>query len=265
MRQSPRTYGVILVSLIALGCSTVPLTGRRQFTLIPESQMIAMAEREYAEFMRSHRTGGSPSDAYMVRSVGLRLKAAVEKYFAEKNLQSPASGYNWEFNLVESNEVNAWAMPGGKVVFYTGILPLTRTEAGIAVVMGHEIAHVIARHGNERVSQSLLVQMGGIALSEAMKKKPEETRKIWLAAFGLGAQVGLLLPYSRVHEKEADRLGMIFMAMAGYDPNEAVAFWERMSEKSGTIPEFLSTHPSDQTRIRLLKEALPEALTYYRK
>ena len=265
MRLTPRTYGAIIVSLVALGCSTVPVTGRRQLTLIPESQMIAMAEREYTAFMRSHRRGGNPSDVYMVRSVGLRLKAAVEKYFAEKNLPSPASGYNWEFNLVESNEVNAWAMPGGKVVFYTGILPLTRTEAGIAVVMGHEIAHIIARHGNERVSQSLLVQMGGIALSEAMKKKPEETRKIWLAAFGLGAQVGILLPYSRVHEKEADRLGMIFMAMAGYDPNEAVAFWERMAEKSGHIPEFLSTHPSDQTRIRLLKEALPEALTYYRK
>jgi predicted Zn-dependent protease len=173
--------------------------------------------------------------------------------------------YSWEFNLVESDEINAWCMPGGKVVVYTGILPLTRDETGLAVVMGHEIAHAVAKHGAERVSHGLLVEFGGTALSAALSQKPQKTREIWMTAFGVGAQVGVMLPYSRTHETEADRLGLIFMAMAGYDPRTAVDFWTRMSQSGGGAPpEFLSTHPSDTTRIRNIESFMPEALSYYR-
>jgi predicted Zn-dependent protease len=156
-------------------------------------------------------------------------------------------------------------MPGGKVVFYTGILPLTRDENGLAVVMGHEIAHAIADHGNERMSQGLIAQLGGVALSVALDEKPEETQQLWLTAFGAGAQLGVLLPFSRLHESEADHLGLIFMSMAGYNPNHAISFWRRMSEyKEGEAPpEFLSTHPSDETRIAEIEKLLPEALKYY--
>jgi predicted Zn-dependent protease len=157
-------------------------------------------------------------------------------------------------------------MPGGKVVVYTGILPITRDEAGLATVMGHEIAHAVARHGNERMSQALLTQMGGMALAVALEQNPSQTNQLWMAVYGMGAQVGILLPYSRLHESEADHLGLIFMAMAGYDPNKAVEFWERMAQmKSGQAPpEFLSTHPSDEARIKKIKELLPEAMQYYK-
>jgi predicted Zn-dependent protease len=168
---------------------------------------------------------------------------------------------------VESEQANAFCMPGGKVVIYTGILPVTRDEAGLAVVMGHEIAHAIAGHGNERMSQGLAVEMGGMALSAALASKPAQTQQLWITAFGLGAQLGVMLPYSRLHESEADHLGLIFMAMAGYDPNNAVGFWERMAAaKEGKAPpEFMSTHPADETRIRQIKELIPEVMPYYEK
>jgi predicted Zn-dependent protease len=167
--------------------------------------------------------------------------------------------------LVESDEINAWCMPGGKVVVYTGILPLTRDETGLAVVMGHEVAHAVASHGAERMSQGLLVEFGGAALSAALNQQPARTKELWMTAFGVGTQVGLMLPYSRTHETEADHLGLIFMAMAGYDPRAAVDFWTRMSQAGGASPpEMLSTHPSDQTRIRNIESFMPEALSYYR-
>jgi predicted Zn-dependent protease len=158
-------------------------------------------------------------------------------------------------------------MPGGKVVVYTGILPITKDELGLATVMGHEIAHAVAKHGNERMSQALLTQMGGTALSVALQKNPAQTRELWMKAFGVGTEVGVLLPYSRLQESEADRLGLIFMAMAGHDPQSAVLFWERMAKKKGgqAPPELLSTHPSDETRIQKIKESLPEAMKYFRK
>ena len=203
----------------------------------------------------------------MVKRIGKKIQIAVEKYFAQKNLSSELEGYNWEFNLVESKDVNAWCMPGGKVVVYTGILPITRDETGLAVVMGHEIAHAVAEHGNERMSQGLITQFGGLALAKALENKPEETQALWMGAFGLGAQVGVLLPFSRLHESEADHLGLIFMAMAGYDPNQAVNFWQRMAKMKGgqAPPEFLSTHPSDETRINKIKKLLPKAMKYYKQ
>jgi predicted Zn-dependent protease len=248
-------------------CGTVPVTGRRQLNIIPSSTMLSMSYQQYGDFLQSNRLSNDQPKVQMVRRVGTRIQQAVESYFAQKGMADELNGYKWEFNLVESKDVNAWCMPGGKVVIYTGILPITRNEAGLAVVMGHEVAHAIAEHGNERMSQGLLTQLGGMALSEALAKKPEQTRALWMTAFGVGSQVGVLLPFSRLHESEADRLGLIFMAMAGYNPNEAVGFWQRMAAMKGgsAPPEFLSTHPSDETRIKDISDALPEAMQYYKK
>jgi predicted Zn-dependent protease len=202
----------------------------------------------------------------MVKQVGFNIQKAVERFMAQQNLSSRLNGYTWEFNLVQDKHKNAWCMPGGKVVFYTGILPVTQTEAGIAVVMGHEIAHAVAEHGNERMSQSLIAELGGVALSEAVKSEPAQTQQLWMAAYGLGATVGVLLPFSRTQESESDRLGLIFMAMAGYNPQEAVNFWKRMAAQKGgnAPPEFLSTHPADNTRIKDLQNEIPEAMKYYK-
>ncbi len=217
--------------------------------------------------MSANQVSRDQSKIQMVKRVGGKIKTAVELYFKQKGLTDQLSGYRWEFNLVESPEVNAWCMPGGKVVIYSGILPITQTETGLAVVMGHEIAHALAEHGSERMSQGLITQLGGIALNEALSSKPEQTRALWMTAFGVGTQVGVLLPFSRLHESEADKLGLIFMAMAGYNPNEAVSFWQRMAANKGgqSPPEFLSTHPSDDTRIKDLRAAMPEAMKYYKK
>ncbi|MEJ2586919.1 MAG: M48 family metallopeptidase [Deltaproteobacteria bacterium] len=257
----------VFVMLMAASCSTVPITGRKQLDLIPASTMMSMSFQQYDEFLKAHKLSTNPQQTEMVKRVGRRIQKAVERYMAENNMSHLLKDSHWEFYLVESPEVNAWCMPGGKVVVYSGILPYTQDEAGLAVVMGHEIAHAVARHGAERMSQGLLVQTGGMALSVALANEPEMTRSLWMAAFGVGASVGVMLPYSRLHENEADRLGLIFMAMAGYDPHAAVQFWQRMaSQKKGTAPpEFLSTHPADETRIRNIEAEIPEAMKYYRK
>jgi predicted Zn-dependent protease len=192
------------------------------------------------------------------------MASAVQSYLAQKGQSNLLSGYQWQFNLVNNAQANAWCMPGGKVVVYTGILPLTQNEAGLAVVMGHEIAHAVARHGNERMSQELATQMGGQALSVALSSQPGTTQQIFNTAVGVGSQLGSLA-YSRKHESEADHMGLIFMALAGYNPNEAVPFWQRMAAKGGAKPpQILSTHPADATRIANIKKLLPEAMTYYR-
>jgi predicted Zn-dependent protease len=264
-----RKYAIgitMAVALIVFACSTVPITGRKQLSLIPASEMLSMSYSEYDSVLKTSKLSTNQEQTRLVKKVGGRIQKAVETYFAEKNLADQLKDYKWEFNLVESNEVNAWCMPGGKVVVYTGILPLTQNEVGLAVVLGHEISHAVAQHGAERMSQQLLAQLGGTALSVALQNKPEQTKQIWMSVYGVGAQVGVLLPYSRTHESEADHLGLIFMAMAGYDPNEAVTFWERMAASGGQKPpEFLSTHPADETRIADIKKEIPEAMQYYRK
>jgi len=257
----------IALALTVIACSSVPITGRSQLNLISSSEMQTMSYSEYGKFLQESKLSTNKQQTEMVKRVGVRIQKAVEQFMAEQKLSHRLNGYQWEFNLVEDDQVNAWCMPGGKVVVYTGLLPVTQNETGLAVVMGHEIAHAIAEHGNERMSQGLLAQMGGVALDAALAQKPEETRTLWMTAFGVGVQVGALLPYSRLHESEADHLGPIFMAMAGFDPNESVAFWERMAANKGgqASLEFLSTHPSDATRISKLKEQLPEAMKYYKK
>ena len=261
---------MVLIStaaLVLLSCQTVPITGRQQLSIIPSGQVLSMSAGQYKDFLAKHRVVSGTGDAEMVQRVGKRIEHAVERYFAEHNLSDRLKGYAWEYHLVEDKEVNAWCMPGGKVVVYTGILPVTRDETGLAVVLGHEIAHAVANHGDERMSQGLLAEMGGAALAEALAAKPKETSNLFLTAYGLGAQVGVLLPFSRLHESEADHLGLIFMAMAGYDPRSAVAFWERMaSGKQGAAPpQLLSTHPADAARIRNIQSLMPEAMRYYKQ
>ncbi len=262
--RRPVLGAMLVILLVLAACATVPITGRRQLSLVPGSEMLAMSFQQYSEVIQSSELSRDAQATAMVQRVGRRIQGAVERYMAEQGMSDRLKGYAWEFNLIESDQVNAWCMPGGKVAFYTGILPICRDEAGVAVVMGHEVAHAVAEHGNERVSQGLLAQFGGLALSEALSNKPEQTQTLWMTAFAVGAQFGALLPYSRLQESEADHLGLIFMAMAGYDPREAPAFWQRMSAAGGGAPpEFMSTHPSDATRVRKLNESMPEALRYF--
>lgn len=261
-----RLISFLLIAAISAltGCSKVPITNRRQMKLLPKTTLNSMAVTEYRTFLISHPPVMSGPDRDMVVRVGTRIQKAVESFLKQTKREKLLTGYKWEFNLVNEATVNAWCMPGGKVVVYSGLLPVTTNEDGLAVVMGHEIAHAIANHGNERMSQGLLVQTGGMALSVALSQKPEATRNIFLGAYGVGAQVGALLPYSRLHESEADEMGLIFAAMAGYDPEEAPRFWERMEKASGggAPPELLSTHPSNATRIAKLKEVVPRAKAY---
>lgn len=253
-----------LVELLLVACSTVPVTGRKQFNIIPDSEMLSMSYSQYDQFLNENKLSTNKEQTEMVKRIGHKIEGAVTEYLTELQFTDLLDGYEWEFNLVEDPNVNAWCMPGGKVVVYTGILPVTQDEAGLAVVMGHEIAHAIAEHGSERMSQELIRQMGGVALTVAMQNKPQETQALWMAAYGMGSEIGIMLPYSRMHESEADHMGLIFMAMAGYNPEEAPLFWERMAAAGGQKPpEFLSTHPSDETRIKNLNAWMPEAIRYY--
>lgn len=253
----------VVLMVLAHACSTVPIIGRKQLNLLPESQMVSMSLTNYKAFLDTNEVVASGAHYAMVKNSGERISKAVEKFLNENGLGDRISSFAWEFNLVKDDTPNAWCMPGGKVVFYDGILPLCQNEDGVAVVMGHEIAHAVAKHGNERTSQGLVTQMGGMAFDIALSQKPEQTRNIFLSAYGVGSQVFVALPYSRKHEYEADELGLIFMTMAGYNPEEAVAFWERMSKMGGAnVPEFLSTHPVDEKRVAALKKLLPKMEKY---
>ena len=255
---------LLLVAVLLVACATVPITGRKQLSLISDSEMNAMSFKQYEQVIAESRLSADTEATAMIKRVGGRIQVAVEEYFHDHGMSGELKGYAWEFNLIESDQINAWCMPGGKVAFYTGILPICRNDAGVAVVMGHEIAHAVAEHGSERMSHQMVLQLGGMALSEAVKTKPEETQAIYMSVFAVGAQYGAMLPYSRQHESEADRIGLIFMAMAGYDPREAPKFWERMSAGGGQKPpEFMSTHPSDESRIQQLNHHMSEALGYY--
>jgi len=268
MRMAVRSMLIGLVGWLFLlaGCSEVEITGRRRLNLVPDSIINSLSVQQYGDFISDNKLSADAEKTAMVKRVGARIQQAVDQFCREHCEKDPFAGYKWEFNLVEDEAVNAFAMPGGKVVVYTGLLPLAQNEAGLATVMGHEIAHIFAKHGSERMTQGLLVQMGGIAVETAMREKPEATRNLFVSSYGLGTQIGLLLPFSRTHENEADKLGLIFMSMAGYDPHEAVAFWKRMSaakEGKSQPPEFLSTHPTDATRIRNVENLIPEAMEYY--
>ena len=253
------------IVLLAYSCTKVPITGRRQLNLLPESTMLSMSFSNYKTFLsQKPAASATQADAQMVKKIGANISKAVEQYLKSKGLSKRIKGYKWEFNLVNDPTVNAWCMPGGKVVVYSGLLAVTQTETALAVVMGHEIAHAIARHGNERMSQGLAVQAGGAALAIAISQKPAETQNVFLQSYGVTSQLGIL-KYSRTHESEADKMGLIFMAMAGYNPQDAVGFWERMAKQGGVKPpEILSTHPSDDSRIKDIKAFLLQAMKYYK-
>lgn len=257
---------VIVVAVVVVRCTSVPITGRKQLLLMPESSMMAMSFTQYDDFLKETKVSTDKKNTELVKSVGARISKAVEQYMANQGLSSHLDGYAWEFNLVDDATPNAWCMPGGKVVFYTGILPYCQDENGIAVVMGHEIAHAVARHGNERMSQQMVTQFGAELGSAMLSEKSAQTQAMFSTVYGLGSQLLVALPYSRSHETEADKLGLIFMAMAGYNPEHAITFWQRMAASSGAkSPQFLSTHPSDETRVRDLQNFMHEALKYYNK
>jgi predicted Zn-dependent protease len=265
-RINCRNLALLLAFLMVGACGSVPVTGRKQLKLLPESTVIEMALTSYNDFMKENKLSKDEANTHMIKQVGNNLASASNRFLRDNGLTDEVSNYKWAFNLVEDKTVNAWCMPGGKIVFYTGILPLTKNEAGAAVVMGHEIAHAIAKHGNERMSQGLMQELGGVALSVALKDKPAETQQLYQTAYGITSNVAVILPFSRKQEYEADRLGLILMAMAGYNPNEAISFWKRMAAVStNPMPAFLSTHPSDANRIEQIKKYLPEAMKYYKK
>ena len=265
-KVSTGLFAVLMAVLLIQSCSLVPLTGRRQLSLVSDADMLSTSFVQYDQFMKENKRSSNTAQANLVKGVGRRIQSAVVTYFAQNNMSSELNGFAWEFNLIENEDVNAWCMPGGKVVVYSGIIPVTRNENGLAVVMGHEIAHAVAKHSNERMSQALVAQLGGQTLAAALQQQPQQTQDIWMGLFGVGIQLGAVLPYSRLQESEADHLGLIFMAMAGYDPNGAIEFWQRMSQNAGAKPpEFLSTHPSDENRMQTIKSEIPEAMKYYKK
>ncbi len=257
---------VLMAAAMLAACSSVPVTGRKQLNLLPESQMIGMSLTAYSDFLSQNPPmPSSDNQTQMVQRIGNRMAKEVEAYLADQGASKRVEGFQWEFNLVDDPTINAWCMPGGKVVVYTGIMKVAEDEEGLAVIMGHEIAHAIARHGNERMSQGLAVAAGGITLAVAMNEKPGFTRDLFLQSYGLASGLGVLA-FSRKHESEADKMGLIFMAMAGYNPEAAPKFWERMKAMSGggAPPEFLSTHPSHDTRVENLTKWIPEAKKYYK-
>lgn len=253
-----------LLGMLA-GCSKVPITGRSQLNLLPEGELMSMSLTEYQGFLQENPPlPATDQRVVMVRSIGDRLATAATNYLRENGAENRVADFSWEFNVVNDATVNAWCMPGGKVVVYTGLLPVTKDETGLALVMGHEIAHAIARHGNERMSQALAIQGAGITLQVLASENPTTAKNLFLQAYGIGSQLGMLA-YSRKHETEADKLGLVFMAMAGYDPRVAPQFWERMAAQGGAKPpEILSTHPNDERRIRDLEVYMPEAMKYYK-
>jgi predicted Zn-dependent protease len=262
-------FSALIIALIAVACSTNPLTGEKQLSLVSETEMQGLARQEYVQFLNQNKVvnPNSSRDAEMVRRVGSRIAQAVTNYYTSQGLGSELAGYQWEYNLVANNEANAWCMPGGKIVVYTGILPVTQNEAALAAVIGHEVAHAIARHSSERMSQQLVQQLGGVALGVALRNRSQETQALYNNLYGIGSSVGYALPHSRSQELEADKFGLRFMALAGYNPREAVNLWQRMKAQSNgsAPPEFLSTHPAEDRRINELNKIMDETIRdYYR-
>ncbi len=255
--------------MLVAACTTNAITGRKQLSLVSEDQVQQMAVTQYNQFLSENKVVSSSQskDAEMVKRVGSRIASAITDFYTKKGLGKELEGYRWEYNLVASNQVNAWCMPGGKIVVYSGLLPVTQNEAALAIVLGHEITHAVANHGSERMSEGLIQQLGGAALSVALSSKPAETRNLFLQAYDAGSTIGVSLPHSRNQEYEADKYGLIFAALAGYNPREAIPLWQRMEAMSSgqqRPPEFLSDHPAEGNRIQRLQQQMPEALKYYR-
>ncbi|MDR1253365.1 MAG: M48 family metallopeptidase [Treponema sp.] len=247
------------VMLILLTCATNPLTGKTTMAFVDNSELFATSFQQYDQFLSENKVVTGTAEAQMVERLGKNIRTAAEKWLAADGHSDYLDGYEWEYHLVDSQEVNAWCMPGGKIVVYTGILPVTQTEDGLATVMGHEVAHALLNHGQQRMSAGVLQQLGGAAIGGLASGGSENTQTLTMLAYGIGSEVFGTLPFSREHESEADHYGLILMAIAGYAPEESIPFWERMAVLSGGTVEFLSTHPSDATRIRQLRGWIGEA------
>jgi predicted Zn-dependent protease len=252
---------VLIVSIIAASCAKNPFTGKSTMAFVPNSQIFPSAFQQYGQFLSENKVIKGTADSKRIETIGTKIKVAAERYLTALNHADYLNGYAWEYNLVDSKEVNAWCMPGGKIVFYTGILPICKDDAGIAAVMGHEVAHALANHGQQRMSAGLLQQVGAVGAQIAVGNQDQQTQALVMQAYGVGSQVGGMLPFSRSHESEADMIGLTLMAIAGYEPINAVKVWERMSVQSNgqAPPEILSTHPSNQSRIDALTALIPSA------
>lgn len=249
----------VAIFIAVAACKVNPFTGKKTLNFYPNSQIFPMAFAQYDQFLTENKVVEGTSEARMITNVGQRIASAAERWLDANGYPGYLKDYKWEYNLVKDETVNAWCMPGGKIVFYTGILPICQGETGVAVVMGHEVAHALADHGAQRMSAGMVQQLGAVAGNVAIQDP--QKRNMFNQAYGLGSTVGIMLPFSRSHETEADRIGLQIMAIAGYDPAEAAELWKRMKAKSGnqSPPEFLSTHPSNDTRINNLTAWAPLA------
>lgn len=257
----------VVAGVLITACTTVPITGRRQLSLVSTGEMVTLGEQNYKQTLDQSKLSTNKVQVNRIKQVGSRIQKSVEEYMTQNGMAAQLQGFVWEFNLIDNDTtVNAWCMPGGKVAFYTGILPVCKDDNGIAIVMGHEIAHAIANHSGERMSQAMALQLGGQVGSILLSGKSQQTQQAFQTLYPIGSQVGVILPYSRSHELEADKMGLVFMAMAGYNPETAIAFWERMAAAStgGRPPQFLSTHPAESARIDKIRALLPEVMKYYK-
>jgi len=260
MNCSVKLFLVFLCSLV-LSCSKNPFTGKSGLAFVPNSQILPMSFQQYNQFLSENKVITGTPDAKRVETVGMKIKTAAERWLNANGQSTYLEGYAWEYKLVEDKAVNAWCMPGGKIVFYTGIIPICKDDAGMATVMGHEVAHALANHGQQRMSAGMIQQVGAMGVSVATGNKSSEAQQLWMTAYGATTQFGGMLPFSRGHESEADMIGLTLMAIAGYNPEAAISFWERMASASGgnSTPEFMSTHPSNSTRIENIKKLIPKA------
>ena len=258
-----KKYFLIGVGVIGLfySCATNPITGKKELNFVSNSELFPSSFQQYGTFLKENKIISGTADAQRVETVGLKIKRAAEKYLAYLGQSGYLNGYQWEYKLIDNKEVNAWCMPGGKIVVYSGILPITKDEAGLATVLGHEVSHALANHGAQRMSASQLQELGAVGVAVATGQQSAEKQQMWQQYYGLGSQVGVMLPFSRSHESEADKIGLTLMAIAGFNPDDAIIFWQRMASQPGgqSPPEFLSTHPSDVTRMANLKALIPEA------
>ena len=265
MRKTMKRWMGAWVALMLLaGCSSVPLTGRKQVLLVSDQEVLSSSLTQYNDYIKTATKSSNAKQSAMVTRVGQKIAAATEQYLRQNGLESEVKNFAWEFNLVKDQQLNAFCMPGGKIVVYEGLLGIVSSDDELAVVVGHEVAHAVAKHSNERMSQQLMAQYGAAILGQAVSNRSTAVQQLATSVYGIGAQYGVMLPFSRKHESEADYMGVVVMTMAGYNPDVAVGFWQKMSAGgSGSVPEFMSTHPSDATRIAEIKKWLPEIKAKY--